>query len=248
MGQSTTLTDVTSGNTSLPLLIRYNTSDILAMILEWPTLRSFFDFSDRNTMTESGGEVVSVADLTGNFIATAAVGERAVYSATAINGQPGLVFSGTKKYKVVGMMAADTSVSWASCYKSTAPTNASQMVLSDSATPSQNLYTGGDAVRMFSAALEMIVPNMRNRPVNTIWTMNYLTDVINVYCDGISASGSSNQAIMSGDANIGAWNDGVTTNRWIGSLGYLAHFTEDASQNAALRNLLDEYKLRRWRG
>ena len=246
MGNITSLLDVTNVNESLPELIIYDTSEILAMILAWPTLRAFFDFSDLSTMTESGGQVVSITDLTGSFVATAASGERAVYSATAINGQPGLTFDGTQRYNVPNLMGTDTKATWAACAKPTA--TGSRMILADAATNTQNLYSNSNNIAHFNGAIPLTVPDLLGRHVNIIWTMNYSTDEIHIYADGLTSAGTSNIAIMQGAANIGAWNDGVTTNRFTGSLGYLAVFTEDASQNLALRNLLEEYKLRRWRG
>lgn len=247
MGRIDTLLDVTASS-SLPELIIYDYSDILGLILEWPTLRAFFDFSDHSTMTESGGQVVSIADLTGNFVATAESGERAVYGATAINGQPGLTFDGTKKYNVPNLMSTATKITVAAAVQSTDSGAAtSRMVLADAGTASQNLYVRQDALYHFNGAVALPVSGMRGRPVSSIWAMDYDTDAAAIYADGLSAVGTTNIAVMTGAANIGAWNDGVTTNRFIGSLGYLAVFTEDASQNTALRNLLNEFKLRRWR-
>lgn len=246
-GQITRL-PFSTGNTDLPILINYDYSDILADILAWPTLRAFFDFSDLSTMTESGGEVVTITDKKAGYVATAEVGERGVYTLTGMNGQPGLTLDGTKKYAVPSLMSAsDTKVTWASCFMSTAGDNTSRMILGDADNQTHNLYAGGDIVRMFNGAVDLSVPTLRNRPVNAIWTMAYLTDVVNIFADGLTAAGTSNLAVMQGDANIGAWNDAQTGNRFIGHLGYLAVFTEDASANATLRNLLDEYALRRWR-
>lgn len=244
MGRIDTLLDVTASS-SLPELIIYDYSDILGLILEWPTLRAFFDFSDLSTMTVASGAVVTVTDLTGNYVATADSGERAVYGATAINGQPGLTFDGTQRYNVPNLMGTDTQVTWAACAKPTA--TGSRMILADATTATQNLYSNGNNIAHFNGAAPLTVPDLVGRHVNVIWTMNYTTDAINVYADGLHSTGTSNRAIMSGAANIGAWNDGVTTNRFTGNLGYLAVFTEDASQNTALRNLLNEFKLRRWR-
>lgn len=145
-----------TGNANLPRLVVYDYADLLDMILSWPTLRAFFDFSDRSTMIESGGQVVSIAAKSGAFTATAGAGERGVYNATAMNGQPGLTLDGTRKYAVPGLMAlADQQVTWASCMMSTAPTGASQMVLADAGTPSQAVYAGGENVSMFSNALSL---------------------------------------------------------------------------------------------
>lgn len=245
-GQITRL-PFSTGNTDLPILINYDFSDILADILSWPTLRAFFDFSDLSTMTTDGDEVVTVADLTGTFLATADSGERGTYGTTAMNDQPGLILTGAQRYNVPGLMGDERQVSWASCFQSEATDTTSRMVMADADTLTQTLYVGGDNIRMFSGATELAVPSLRNRPVNTIWTMDYSTDEINTYADGLTVAGTSNSAVMSGAVNIGAWYDSVTTNRFIGALGYCAVFVEDASQDAALRNLLDEYALRRWR-
>lgn len=246
-GQITRL-PFSTGNTNLPLLINYDWNDIREDILAWPSLSAFFDFSDYSTMTESGGEITQVVDLTGNFTATAGVGERATYGATAINGQSGLTFTGAQRYNVPGLMSSATKITVAAAVQSTDGGAAtSRMVLADAATSSQNLYVRQDALYHFNGAVTLAVPSMRNRLVNAIWAMNYDTDAAAIYCDGLTATGTSNIAVMTGDANIGAWNDGSAGNRFIGSLGYLAVFDEDASQNPTLRGLLDEFALRRWR-
>lgn len=247
MGQITRLLNVTSGNASLPRLVIYDASEILQQLLDWPTLRAFFDFSDRTTMTESGGQVVSVTDLTGTYTATAASGERGTYGAAAMNGQPGLTLTGAQKYAVPALMGTGTRNTIASAFMSTATDNVSQMLFADASTPAQNFYAGGDNLLMYSAAVTLPVAGLRNRTVNGIWTMNVDTDAASIYCDGLTIAGTSTQPFISGDANIGAWHNASATNRWIGHLGYLAIFDEDASQNATLRNLLDEYALRRWR-
>ncbi len=248
MGQITRLLNVTSGNASLPRLVIYDASEILQQLLDWPTLRAFFDFSDPSTMTESSGQVVSVTDLTGTYTATAESGERGTYGAAAMNGQPGLTMTGAERYNVPALMTGAAKITVAAAVQSTDSGAAtSRMVLADAATASQNLYVRTDALYHFNGAVALPVSGMRDRPVNAIWAINHDTDAANLYADGLTAAGTSPIVPMDGAANIGAWNDGVTSNRFIGSLGYLAIFDEDASQNATLRNLLDEYALRRWR-
>lgn len=246
VGQVTRL-PFTSPNTNLLKVVVYDASPQLAAILAWPTLRAFFDFSDLATMTEISSQVATITGKKAGFVATAGVGERGTYGPVQMNGQPALTFAGAQGYKAASLMGTDTSVTWASCFMSTDSGSTSRMILTDAATSTQNLYVAGDNIAHFNGAAPLTVPGLRNRPVNVIWTMNYLTDAANIYADGLHSSGISNAAVMSGDANIGCWNDGVTTNRFIGHMGYLAVFAEDASANPTLRGLLDEYALRRWR-
>lgn len=245
-GQITRL-PFSTGNTALPTLVNYDYTDALADILAWPTLRAFFDFSDRTTMTESGGEVVSVIDLTGNFQATAASGARGVYGATVMNGQPGLTCAGSQKYVVPSLYPSSTVLTEAAAVLATDPTSTSRVFLSDASDGNVNFYTLGDQIRFMSGDVALNVPSLRNRTVNIIATANFAADTCQLYSDGLSASGTTIRAAPNGDGNIASWNDANTGGKFVGSLGYVALFTEDASQNVALRNLLDDYALRRWR-
>lgn len=236
-----------TGNTSFPVLVNYDVQDVLADILAWPTLRAFFDFSDRSTMAESGGQVVSVADLTGNFIATAGVGERATYNATVMNGQPGLTFTGAQKYVVPDLFPTSAVVTEAAAVLATEPTAASRIFLSDASDANVNFYTLADQIRFMSGDVYLNVPSLRNRVVNMVASANYTTDACHIFSDGLSASGTTTRPAPNGDANIGAWNDANTGSKFVGSLGYVAVFNEDAAADPALRGLLDEYALRRWR-
>lgn len=235
-----------TGNPLLPKLINYNYADVLSQLLAWPTLRAFFDFSDRTTMTETGGEVVSVAAKAGAFTATAGAGDRGVYNASAFNGQPALAFNGSK-YAVPGLFSGGTKVTIAAGVMSTAPTTTSRMILASTTLTGRNFYAGGDTVVHMNGAVSLPVPGFRNRMVNTIWTLNGAGGG-SIYADDLNATGTVT-TLPAGNANIGAWYDAVgnENNNFLGNLGYLAVFEEDAGQSAVLRGLLREFVARRWR-
>lgn len=236
-----------TGNANLPKLIIYDTADILADILAWPSLRCFFDFSNRTTMVETGGLVASVADLTGRYTATAAVGARGTFNPDAHNGQPGLTCDGNQKYVVPALFPATERCSIAAAVKATDTTSTSRVFFADASDGNVNYFTLADQIRFMSGDVNLNVPSLRHRMVNMIATADYVTDACSIYSDGLSATATTTRAGPSGDANIAAWNDANAGGKFIGSLGYLAVFDEDLTHNATLRGLMDEYALRRWR-
>lgn len=238
-----------TGNTNLPVLISYDTSDILADILAWPSLRAFFDFTNPETMTQSGGLVVSVEDLTGTYTATAAVGDRAVYNPSAYHGQPGLTFAGAEKYAVPGLWSGSAKIGVAAAVMSTAGDNTSRMIVCDADWATRNFYCAADVVRHMNNAFNLLVPSFRGRMVNVIWGLDADANTGTIHADGLSASGTIPTDPPTDDGNIGAWHDAIgnKNNNFVGSMGYVAVFEEDLGQNATLRGLLEEFTLRRWR-
>lgn len=237
-----------TNNALLPVLVEYDTTDILSQILAHPTLRTFIDLSDSSKMTISSGLVSSVTTKGANvFTASAAGADRPTFTAAASGGQPAVTFNGAEKLNIVGLFSGGAKLSVSAAIHSTAPDTTSRMYLSTAAVNNGNFYAGGDQLRSHQNDVFLDVPSMRNRMVNVISTMDDDTDVLRLYSGALSSTGTLTRPKPTGDANIGAWNTAATTNRFIGHIGYIALFDEDLSGNATIRALLEEYTKRRWR-
>jgi hypothetical protein len=239
---------IRTNNTSLPVLIEYDTTDILNQILGHPTLRAFFDFTDATTMSLSAGLINSITDLSGKaLVASASGSERPTYDAAAVNGQPAATFSAAQKMVATDLFSGSTKLSVAAAIYSRASDNTSRMYVATATDQFGNYYAGGDVLRSHAADVSLSVPNLRNRMVNVVSTLDDDSNALHLYADGLDATGVLTRALPTGTASIGAWHDAVTTNRFDGHIGYLAVFDEDLAGNDTIRGLLEEYTARRWR-
>lgn len=248
-GRITTL-PIRTGNPALPRLIEYDSSALLERILALPFLRAFYDLTDLTKMTVAGGLVSALQDLGPKGLHGAITGaERPTFVAGAINGVPAVRFDGTQRIGVAGLFnGAGNELSVSAGLYYTGDNGSRHLLGRNSNNSSANWYvSGGNEYRAFMGAAALAVPALANRASHAMFTMNLTAATAKIYADGLSGSGAPPAGSATGDGSIGARYEGVTNDRWVGSIGHICVMDRDIALESDVRALLDEYARRKYR-
>lgn len=238
-------------NPALPRLVDYDVTQMRAQITNLPGLRAFYDFTDPAQITKDGANLVSqVNDLSGNDRhATASGADRPTFVPGAINGIPMLQFSGAQKLLVADLFSGGAKLTVAMGIYASTSDGTSRMLLADADDNGPNFYLGSNIFRSFNADAELVVSNLKTRITAPIFTANKTSGPmqISIYEGADEVSDTTVRPMPVGGANIGGWNDAVTSNRYMGFMGHLIVLDQDASESQTMRDIFAEYSLRKYR-
>lgn len=249
MGQFTRL-PYTSLNTGLQTLALYDTAPIKDQILALASLRAFFDFTDASTMTLTGTAVDQINDQSANGLhLSASTTDRPTWTPGALGWAGATLFSGNR-------MTNDTLFSGAAQgtvvagFRGVALDGTSRMIVADASDTNANFYAITTAARAFAADLNVTgMANLNGRNAQLIVGYDDAPDPMDLamYIDGQTATDTTTRAVPSGKGAVGGWTDALTGNRFEGYLTHVIILDQDASADAAVLALLQEYGRRKLR-
>lgn len=242
--------NTTFTNARLPLFEDFDAASLEAQILSMPTLRAFWDPSSSAHRTVSSGKVTQLTDRSGHghHFVQATLGSAPALAAGVLNGKDGIQFTEAEEMTATGVFGSNVQTVVALLYP-TGVTGASAIFLSDKNSNRKNFYVGNATkLRALSGGAELDVPSLSARLVNYMVGFNITGNVSRLYGAGGSVTGTvGSQLTTAGDAYLGRWSVDQSGNKYSGYIGQVLVFDEDIGVNSALRSLLNEYALRKYK-
>lgn len=239
--------NTTFNNAKLKTLQDYNTDTLKQQILSLPTLRAFYDATDKATMTMSGNLVTHLNDLSENKLhfVQSDLANAPSYDEQAFGHVGGLKFMGGQVMKSRGLLSGKTTGTVVIFAKG--DSNTLNVLISSAKSTVPTIYTRENSAGALSGTVVCRETDVHIKPTqlalsydNTKQTAQLNTN------EQYNANTSGNVAITANDVNLGAWADG-RAERYIGKIGHVMFFDEDLSKNQAVFDLVQEYAKRKYR-
>lgn len=248
MGQIVRLNESFSG-TGLQKLVSYDTSKIRDELLKVTTLRGFYDLTDTSNMTLSGASVTQVNDLSVNALhfKQAVTASAPTFNAAAFGGAGGLAFNGSQWLTATNLFSSSKVRSVALFFRTKAM--GTLIILSRADATYENAYVGTGHISLVSGVSRINTDIHDYQNINYIAAYDGTTKGSTLYANTLTASNTADitaNGIKAGNVNLGRWSDTNETSKFVGDIGHVMIFDEDLSKNAAVRNLIAEYSMRKY--
>lgn len=248
MGKITRI-DTEFTNSSLPILIDYDTGSLEQEILGVASLRGFIDATDDKYINYDGGKVASIVDRTGNGLtftqSNTALMPEIVKS--VINDVQALYLDGSKYLESVGFFSDEKKQSVVAFLLPSGVGESSSIFLSDLNNLNKNFYLNNSQLRAFGGSVTLDESAANSKLINYICAFDTNKNKATLLNGENKSVGSMGGVIMaSSNAYLGKWAQ-QTTNAYQGYVGHIMIFDEDISENKYILNLLNEYARRRYR-
>lgn len=249
MGQIVRLNESLNG-TGLQKLVSYDTSKIRDELLKVTTLRGFYDLTDTSSMTLSGGNVSQIRDLSGNNLHFNQVNtaNNPTYTASAFGGAGGLSFNGNQHLLANSLFSASKVRTIALFIRARGTGN--RIILGKKTATTENIYASNGSIKLISGSVVLKTDIHEYSNINIIGAYDATSGSGYLSADNISTSniseGITPGVVFADDVYIGRWADRATGSQFVGDIGHVMVFDEDLSKNAAVRNLIAEYSMRKY--
>lgn len=237
-------------NNKLQTLQDYNTDTLKAQILALPTLRAFYDATDRTTMQLTGNRVTQLNDQSINqlhFVQSNTTNSP-TYDAQAFGHTGGLVFSGNQWLTAANLFGGKQIGSIVVFAKGANP--GLSIIISSASNTAIALYTRENAIVALNGGTGITAPNAHIRPTNITLSYDTTKKYANIepsYEHSDTANSSGGVSINVSAANLGRWANNNESGKYIGNIGHVMMFDEDLSANQAVLDLVNEYAKRKYR-
>lgn len=232
----------------LKKLIEYDVSGVLADLLNVSTLRAFYDCTDVSTMTlGAGGKVTQLNDISGNnkHFLQSNTALAPTFTELAIGRTNGISFNGAQYMRATDLFSASEERTVVILFYVGQEVAGNNMMMSAAGDLNENFYKKNTGTSALSGSVNLSIANINNKIINGIYAYNKTTKVSNIYADGTNISGTV-LTTKAGDVNLGRWADSNSTAMFTGNIGHIMVFDEDLSKNKIIRDLVNEYALRKY--
>ncbi|MBE0441413.1 hypothetical protein EI164_04950 [Psychrobacter sp. FME13] len=248
MGQIVRLNESFSG-AGLQKLVSYDTSKIRDELLKITTLRGFYDLTDTSNMTLSGASVTQVNDLSANALhfKQAVTASAPTFNAAAFGGAGGLAFNGSQWLQAVNLFSGSKIRTIVLFFR--AKKSGTLILLSRAADTYENAYIGDTHISVISGFGRIDTDIQSYKNINYIGAYDATTGQAKVYANELSSTNNDPftiSRVAAGAVNLGRWSDANEASKFVGDIGHVMVFDEDLSKNAAVRNLIAEYSMRKY--
>lgn len=236
-------------NAKLKTLQDYDTDTLKQQILALPTLRAFYDATDKANMTMSGNLVTRLNDLSANqlhFVQTT-TSNAPSYDEQAFGHVGGLVFRGGEWLTANNLFNARQVGSIVVFAKG--DKGGLNVIMSSASNASVAIYTRDGSIMALNGGVGIGARHANIMPTNIVLSYNTTqnTAVINPgYMHTVSASAAGGVRIANENVNLGRWSN-TKTEMYAGKIGHVMMFDEDLSKNQAVLDLVQEYAKRKYR-
>lgn len=248
MGQIVRLNESLNG-TGLQKLVSYDTSKIRDELLKVTTLRGFYDLTDTSNMTLSGASVTQVNDLSVNALhfKQAVTASAPTFNAAAFGGAGGLAFNGSQWLTATNLFSSSKIRTIVLFFR--AKSSGTLILLSRASDAYENAYIGDTHISVLSGLGRIYTDIQSYQNINYVAAYNETIKSSTLYANNLTASNTADisaNRIKAGNVNLGRWSDTNEAAKFVGDIGHVMVFDEDLSKNAAVRNLIAEYSMRKY--
>lgn len=243
--------NTTFNNAKLKTLQDYDTDTLKQQILSLPTLRAFYDATDKTTMTISGNLVTRLNDLSANqlhFVQTT-TSNAPSYDEQAFGHVGGLVFGGNHWLTANDLFKSTSQGSIVAFIKGDQASN--NIFFAPTTHKTFNFYLRANDILFVSGASSINETHIGLKAQQIIASYDTVRNTAQIISSATDAQSQRNNDPITrppdSPAYLGRWSDGQEAGKFVGKIAHLMIFDEDLSKNQAVLDLVQEYAKRKYR-